>query len=129
MKENPYFTEKEFDCKCGKCKRPENVPNDELVDSLVKIREHFNQPIIISSGYRCPTHNKKVGGASKSQHTCGSAVDFTVKNVKTEEVHKFVLKAFPDGPYGIAIKHNFSNDYAGFVHLDYGYRRRFWTYA
>ncbi|ECQ6663527.1 peptidase M15 family protein, partial [Campylobacter jejuni] len=26
MKNNPYFKESEFKCKCGKCKLPQNVP-------------------------------------------------------------------------------------------------------
>ncbi|ECQ7174865.1 TPA: peptidase M15 family protein, partial [Campylobacter jejuni] len=26
MKNNPYFKESEFKCKCGKCELPQNVP-------------------------------------------------------------------------------------------------------
>ncbi|ENN8876040.1 D-Ala-D-Ala carboxypeptidase family metallohydrolase, partial [Campylobacter jejuni] len=73
MKNNPYFKESEFKCKCGKCELPQNVPSDELIDILCKIREHYNAPIIINSGYRCKEHNANVGGAPKSQHTIGSA--------------------------------------------------------
>jgi uncharacterized protein YcbK (DUF882 family) len=32
-------------------------------------------PIRIVSGYRCPPHNKAVGGAKNSQHMYGSAAD------------------------------------------------------
>ena len=82
---NKYFSESEFNCKCGKCERPKNVPSDELIEILTEIREHYGKPLIINSGYRCPTHNKKVGGSVNSQHTKGSAVDLIVKEVKTLE--------------------------------------------
>ncbi|EKH5095978.1 DUF882 domain-containing protein, partial [Campylobacter coli] len=111
MKNNPYFKIDEFKCKCGKCKLPQDIPSDELVDILCEIREHYNAPVIINSPYRCPEHNAKVGGAPKSQHTIGSAADFVVKGVKTEDVHQYVLKRYGDKPFGIAIKHNFSNPY------------------
>lgn len=42
---------------------------------LEPLREFAGQPIIISSGYRCPVLNQKVGGAYASQHTLGEAAD------------------------------------------------------
>ena len=42
---------------------------------LEPLREHANQPIIISSGYRCPELNKAVGGVKNSQHMTGEAAD------------------------------------------------------
>lgn len=118
MLPNPYFRESEFRCKCGKCQMPNNVPSDELVNALVWIRETFDAPVIINSGYRCKTHNAKVGGAPKSQHYVGSAADFVVKGHKTEEVFRVVMDKFKDKGFGIAIKRNKQNPYAGFVHLD-----------
>jgi len=35
----------------------------------------------ISSGYRCPVLNRRVGGATKSAHMDGLAVDFTVPSL------------------------------------------------
>lgn len=127
MKENPYFKESEFYCKCGKCSMPQGTPPDELIDLLVQIREHYGKPITINSGYRCPTHNAKVGGATSSRHTKGDAADFVVKGVKTADVHKYCLEQWPN-EHGIAIKHNFSNEYAGFVHLDVRGKKARWTY-
>lgn len=65
---NKYFSYKEFDCKCGKCKRPKGVPSAELIKILTEIREYFDKPLIINSGYRCPSHNERVGGSPFSQH-------------------------------------------------------------
>lgn len=42
---------------------------------LEPLREFAQQPIIISSGYRCNQLNAKVGGAYASQHTLGEAAD------------------------------------------------------
>jgi len=39
------------------------------------IREYFNKPIYISSGYRSKELNKYIGGASRSQHSKGEAID------------------------------------------------------
>ncbi|MFQ6341376.1 YcbK family protein [Campylobacter sp. VTCC 70190] len=128
MKENAFFKEDEFKCKCGKCELPANVPSDELVEILCEIREHYKAPIIINSGYRCKEHNAKIGGAAKSQHTLGSAADFIVKGVKTEEVHSFILEKYGERELGIAIKHNPNNAYGGFVHLDTRGTKARWTY-
>ena len=68
MKENQYFKQYEFECRCGKCQLPPNVPSDELITILTEIREHFGQCLRINSGYRCPEHNARVGGAKSSQH-------------------------------------------------------------
>ncbi|MBT0828288.1 DUF882 domain-containing protein [Campylobacter lari] len=129
MKANSYFKLDEFKCRCRKCELPKGVPSDELVDILCQIREYFNSPLIINSPYRCPEYNAKVGGAPKSQHTIGSAVDFVVKGIKTEEVHQYVLDNFSKRGLGIAIKHNFDNPYAGFVHIDTRGKKARWTYA
>lgn len=126
---NEYFKYSEFDCKCGKCERPERVPSKELVDILTKIRKHYNQPVIINSGYRCEAHNKAVGGSANSQHFKGSAVDFIVKNTPTESVWEYVLEKWGDEPLGLAIKRNKGNIYAGFVHIDTRGKKARWEYA
>ena len=42
---------------------------------LEPLRQHFGEPVIISSGYRSPTLNIRVGGVYASQHTLGEAAD------------------------------------------------------
>jgi len=39
------------------------------------VREYFGKPIAISSFYRSPAVNKKIGGAKSSQHLLGEAID------------------------------------------------------
>lgn len=74
----PHFQAKEFKCDC--CS--ENVVHPKIVHILENIREDIGAPLRISSGVRCPSHNKNVGGAAKSFHQPqedgrGYAADFT----------------------------------------------------
>lgn len=47
-----------------------------LARGLDRVRRLLGEPLEISSGYRCPALNVAVGGAARSQHTEGLAVDF-----------------------------------------------------
>ena len=99
------FKVKEFACKCGKCS---TKIDDKLVSFLQKIREHFGQPVTINSGYRCSTHNKKVGGTPNSQHLLGKAADIRVNGLSPNELANYCEKI---GFGGIGI-------YKTFVHVD-----------
>jgi GH25 family lysozyme M1 (1,4-beta-N-acetylmuramidase) len=69
-----HFNTKEFRCKCGK-EHAFSISN-ELVDKLEKLYAALNcSKIIVTSGYRCPTHDKNVGGSGTGQHTLGNAAD------------------------------------------------------
>ena len=82
------FKVNEFACKGKGCCSSVKI-DSKLVEYLQKIRNHFKKPITINSGYRCATHNKKVGGSSNSYHTKGQAADIVVDGVKPAEVAKF----------------------------------------
>ena len=72
-----WFKEKEFACKCCGQLPPlarENVK--ALVSEVLDpVREKLGMPIVVNSGYRCPKHNKDVGGVRNSQHLRGEAAD------------------------------------------------------
>ena len=72
------FKVREFACHDGSDKI---LISPETVEILQAVRDYFGQPITITSGYRTPSHNKKVGGATNSQHVKGTACDIKVKNV------------------------------------------------
>jgi len=64
--------------------RIDNTPAPEIVNNLRLLAQGLEQvrtllhfPLEISSGYRCPDLNSRVGGAKTSQHTRGQAADFT----------------------------------------------------
>lgn len=60
-----------------------NMPTEEHLSNMKKlainvfqpIREHFNVPIHISSGYRSLALNKAIKGSKTSQHCTGEAMD------------------------------------------------------
>ena len=62
----------------------DNTPHDDSVIANLKTiaenvfqpcRDHFGVPIYVSSGYRCPDLNRAIGGAKRSQHMEGRALD------------------------------------------------------
>lgn len=61
-----------------------NLPNKQQIANLLElcrevlepIREAYGKPVIITSGYRCPELNEKVGGEPSSEHLLGMAADF-----------------------------------------------------
>ena len=77
------FQVKEFACKDGS--DPIFIA-PELVEILQKIRSHFGKAITINSAYRTASYNKKVGGATYSQHCYGMAADIKVAGVAPKDV-------------------------------------------
>ena len=49
---------------------------------LEPLRTFVQQPVIISSGYRCNQLNVKVGGVYANQHTLGEAADIQIPKTK-----------------------------------------------
>ena len=71
---SPHFNVREFRCSCGS--NHETLIASELVDKLEQLYTALNcSKIIVTSGYRCPEHDKAVGGTSSGQHTKGTAAD------------------------------------------------------
>lgn len=71
----PNFQKWEFQCSHG--------VGSEIYYSLLEVMQNLRNkygPITISSGYRCPTCNKAVGGDPDSAHLYGSACDFRVES-------------------------------------------------
>ena len=87
MKLTKNFNKREFECKCG-CEMPSSVfyEIEDLAEELQVIRDHFKAPIQINSAYRCPSHNKAIGGVSNSQHVLGKAADIVIKGYTPDEV-------------------------------------------
>ena len=89
MKLTKNFRLQEFQCKSGTDMPLEVLENIKiLADQLQVLRDHIGRPITITSGYRSPEHNKKVGGAKASKHVLGMAADFKVEGLTPATVIK-----------------------------------------
>ena len=80
----------------------------ELIDQLERLRFLVGKPIIILSGYRCPKHNREVGGAPTPQHLYGRAADIRVEGMSSLELFLEALRC-EFGGIGL---------YPNFVHVD-----------
>lgn len=120
VKLSTNFNSTEFDCHGSGC-CSQTIINPQLVKYLQQIRDHFNAPITITSAYRCPTHNKRIGGATGSRHTKGDAADIVVKGRTPAEVAKYAESI---GIKGIGLYETAADGY--FVHIDTRSTKSFW---
>jgi uncharacterized protein YcbK (DUF882 family) len=112
------FKVKEFACNDGS---DVILIHADLPAVLQNIRNQFGKPIIINSGYRTPEYNKKVGGATRSQHCYGTAADIVVDGIPPASVAIAAEKALKESghPGGIGL-------YKSFVHVDVRSKRYRW---
>lgn len=95
----------EFHCRCCQTVKIDK----KLVDKLQALRDKVGVPLVITSGYRCPSHNKAEGGAPNSYHVKGMAADVVVPEGSTGEELAQAAKEL--GFTGIGV-------YSSFVHMD-----------
>jgi len=80
-----------------------NVPDKEDIANLIDIathvfqplRDHFDVPIAVSSGFRSKELNKAVGGSKTSEHMVGRALDLDADihgGVTNKEIFEFIKK-------------------------------------
>ena len=79
----------------------DNTPTDQHLENLKlvakhifqPIREHFNKPINVSSGYRSKALNDATPGSSAtSQHCSGEALDLDQDSMNTGVTNKMVFE-------------------------------------
>lgn len=89
--------------------RIDNTPDDKALvnlKTLVRavldpVREAYGSPVIVSSGYRCPALNAKVGGVEHSFHLRGMAADIYPKDGDLERLWLTIGKLFCRREIGI----------------------------
>jgi zinc D-Ala-D-Ala carboxypeptidase len=105
-----YFTEQELACKgTDECDM-----HPEFMDKLIAVREDYNQPMIITSGYRHLAYNDTIGGAKNSPHLYGRAVDIKVAG---GDALRLIGVALRHGMTGVGVKQRGDHD-RRFIHLD-----------
>jgi hypothetical protein len=111
-----HFNISEFHCKGAKCGCTETLHDPALSAYLQQIREHFDKPLYITSGFRCEKHNQAVGGVVGSLHAKGMAADIVIQGVKPLEIAQYAEQI---GVKGIGL-------YDQFVHIDTRENKSFW---
>ena len=115
-----YFKKEEFECKCG-CGG--NNINPDLAEKLDIMREACGFPFIITSAFRCQTHNRAVGGHQYSAHCTGNAVDIAASGANALYI---INSAIDNGITGIGVSQKGDGR---FVHLDLSHDNlTFWSY-
>lgn len=111
-KDGATYISKDFRVREFRCQDGSDVVfiESDLVDILQKIRDHFGKAVTINSAFRTFSHNKKVGGATYSQHLYGTAADIKVSGVTASAVADFAETLMPNtGGIG---------RYSTFTHVD-----------
>lgn len=100
------FSPREIACKgTGKL-----VVDTEAMDKLQALRTKLGKPLILTSAYRSPEHNRKVGGAKGSKHMDGIAFDVRMDN-HDPAVFEDAARAVGFTSFGYYQK-------SGFMHID-----------
>ncbi|WAJ28031.1 phage tail tip lysozyme [Antarcticirhabdus aurantiaca] len=87
-----------------------------VLDRWKAVQNQFGRQLTITSGHRDRVYNKRVGGADKSQHIHGNAIDVSVKGMSKEDRVHLISLASSMGFTGIGV-------YENSLHLDTGPRR------
>lgn len=113
-----YFKLKEFECKGS----GDNLTSSLLIEKLDLLREEFGQAITVTSGYRSPEHNSRIGGSPNSTHMRGIAADIRPSDGRNiDQLYALCCKYFMSVGDGRR---------KGFIHVDLreDYQRR-WSYV
>ena len=86
-----------------KCKDGTPVPKRYLTNvkalfmCLERIRDAWDKPITIISGYRTESYNERCGGSKNSQHLAATAADITVPGVSPSDVSLKIKELIDEG--------------------------------
>lgn len=102
-----------------------NAPNHDQTLALVALctnvlqplRDRIRRPIVVTSGFRSPTINRRIGGASASQHCKGQAADFIVPGLELRNVMQLIQNM--ELPFDQLLL-----EYNRWIHCSYGPRHR-----
>ena len=105
------FSSWEFACKGKGCCGGSSPVAPRLIEALEKLRLRLGEPIAINSGFRCLTHNRRIGSKDTSEHPKATAGDIKTRKHTPAEVAEVAdtIPEFSNGGIGI---------YKDFTHLD-----------
>ena len=93
----------------------------QLVSMIRAVERKFNTKVVVTSGYRSPSYNKRVNGAQKSMHMACKAADIQVPGANNLVVANFVRTLPGRGGVGTYC-------HTTAIHVDTG-KERDWAWA
>ena len=116
-KDTKNFKVIEFACKhCG-----ENKIDQRVLNMAQTIRDDLGVPVRVNSGYRCETHNARVGGVKGSFHTKGLAADLS-SSISAQKMFEAVQRLWRDGKLP-DLEYCIYYAKKNFIHIDCGRKR------
>jgi hypothetical protein len=92
-----------------------------LLNLVRRAESHFGRKVVVTSGYRSPSHNRRVRGATHSQHLYCNALDLYMPGVARDDLARFFFAQSDRGGIGLYC-HTRS------IHIDTGKRRQ-WRWS
>lgn len=77
-----------------------NLPHDPaIIGRLTRLCQqvlqpaitHFDLPLFVTSGYRCPRLNTQIGGLPNSQHLTGEAADIMMGGIGNDVLARWII--------------------------------------
>jgi uncharacterized protein YcbK (DUF882 family) len=101
-----------------------NKPDKDQIEALrllcenvlQPLRDRVRKPIVVSSGFRSVTINRRIGGAPTSQHCKGQAADFSIPGMTIADTVELIRKM------GLPFDQLISE--GTWIHVSYGPRHR-----
>ncbi len=93
---------------------------------LQALRTFAGHPMYITSGYRLPSTNKRVGGHPRSAHMCGRAFDFQIGDKRFSK--DILIQASRFGFQGIGVRAHGDQPYMHIDDVERATGHAFWTY-
>ena len=105
----PNFSYKEMSCShTGICRL-----DSDFMDRLQKLRTTFGESMVITSGYRAPSHPVEIGKVHPGTHAEGHAADI---RCGSGDAWRLVIAAGTLGCTGVGVSQSKSS--SRFIHLD-----------
>ena len=107
-----HFKLSEFWCRCGECV-PTNLMMPDFLDGLDAIRDELGEPMVVTSGYRCPLHPIEARKLAPGPHQTGLAANIAGHGAMAR---RLVYLAIAPG-YSVGLMQK--GDIAGrYIHID-----------
>ena len=92
----------------------------KLCESILQpIRNHYDAPVIVSSGYRSPELSIAIGSTINSQHCKGEAADIQVSGIDNKKLAEYIKNNLDFDQLILEFYKEEEGPHSGWVHVSY----------